>query len=217
MRQKPVPQEVPRKSGTLYTCSNYFPSQGESRSWGFRPRFPKSAGGGMMVRASPGPCLCSQQPAPKLPFPLALRFRQERNQFLRQPLKKSAHWTYVSVFSFPSQGEASSWAFSPNNDAPSWVGVGYGKWVPQFSYQVWCGWFHLETWSAGRCQPCLGFLTKGTGLNIIGGKRVWGFLFCRFADVTPRWVLSWREILLVHSHYCLLNYYCCYHHFILVF
>ena len=62
-------------------------------------------------------------------FLSALRFRQDRNQSIRKPPEKSKCWMYVSVFSFPSQGETRSSVFSLYHNTLSKERE-YGEWVP---------------------------------------------------------------------------------------
>lgn len=89
-RQKSVPWVAAGKCGTLQTYYNFFPFQGESKSWGFYPVIlhwanRREYGKWMNVTNR---CLCFHWPPIWCPFLSAFRFRQDRNQSFEQyPLK----------------------------------------------------------------------------------------------------------------------------------
>ena len=149
------------------------------------------AGEGWWQRAcaSPNCRLCSQQ-QPTWPF----RFRQEKNWPLGYLPTKSACYMNISVFYFPSQGEARKWEFSPDC-ASGHQGRGLGKWVPQIFLPA-------------SIQLVLPFYTTPCG-NLLTGlwrfhKRNLFLYCCRVNDSLGKRgsKSSYSAMLLISCHVC---------------
>lgn len=126
---------------------------------------------------------CSLWPKICCPFLSAFRFRQDKNQSLRQPLKMFASLMYISIFPFPTQQDARnlrlfSWPYSTEQGKGTTVSDCH-----TFSYCLWSGWFCTQM----RCS-CWSLFT-GIWIShkrnssvycwihvFLGNRRVWSLL-----------------------------------------
>lgn len=100
--------------------------------------------------------------------------------------KKTVHWLYGPVFSFPPQGETTIWEFSPDHVALHWAGGLEGGGEFSLPAWIWLFFFLLFFFTCLGCKRLLRVLWISHKENwcmycwisvSMGERRVWGFLF----------------------------------------
>lgn len=167
LRQKPVLWAALRKSGTLATKSNSTTTTSpptapvEAGIWGFlNSSLCTGLGEGTVLSASPNCHLCSQNPQVlHKPFENAEKEDSGLGHAQKKKITTSDMWSN-SFLPFPER----SWKLGVSSQSYSTLPrvVIMAKGYLEFSYQLWCGWFHTSGVQAS--QLVSKFLTKKTVL-----------------------------------------------------